>query len=104
MIGTMLSAHIYDRTISPRIFIRVAGINTTSNAIKQLGDAGADGVLSGIVTVSAVRFLFGTDLCSLDSSQSKRSVGDEALRSPGNLTDKVIQTKLVCSMGKDIHI
>ena len=99
--GTMLAAHIYDRTISPHIFIGVVGINITNSSIEKHGDAGAYEVLSGIVIVSAVRYpLYEIDLCSLDSFQSKESAGDEVLCSLGNYTDKVIQTKLVCYMGK----
>ena len=64
--GTMLPTHIFDRTISPCIFIGVVGINITINAIKQLEDTCTDEVLSGVVTVSAVRYsLFETDLAVL---------------------------------------
>jgi len=104
VMGTTVSAPVYDRTTSPHIFIGAVGIDITVNAIERLGDASADEVLSRIVTASTARCpLFETDLCGLESFRRKGSLGDEALCSPGNCTDKFIQTEpKICSSLSDL--
>ena len=97
VIGTTVSAPVYDRSRSPPLLIGVVGMNfPLSAAYKALGvETGDPAVLDQIVLASTAKCpTLNLTLCELESFRRQSSTGNESLCSVGNCTaDDFVQVE-----------
>ena len=106
VIGTTVSAPVYDRSRTPPLFVGVVGMDfPLSAAYKALGvEAGDPAVLERIVLASTAKCpKLNLTLCELESYRNQSSVGNESLCFAGtcNADDFVQVESMKCASVSD---